>query len=252
MEEKMLQKTTNQTEVMNPQDQILGFEESKNEDTLLARVKVVNALSPERKDKTAEEGDIIISLTGEHIGPDDRFIPVKQYYSNIEWNPDRNSENRILCRSFDGKIGVSSDGTTLSCAACKRNQFDNSKTGKEAQPKCTAYMNFLGFFTNNPAPVVLSFSKTNYNEGKKMLSIAKSLMKSLFSYTYKLESKLVSKNNNEWYIIVPKLSDPTPEPLKEIAMEIYRAYEKMLVKADYEETVYENNTPVNEELANEI
>jgi len=252
MSENTLQETTNKTEVVNPQEQILGFEESRPEDTLLARVKVVNALSPERKDKTADEGDIILSLTGEHIGPDDRFIPIKQYYSNIEWNPDRSSENRILCRSFDGKIGVCSDGTTLSCASCKKNQFDNSKVGKEAQPTCTAYMNFLGFFSDNPAPLVLSFSRTNYNEGKKMLSIAKSLMKSLFSYTYKLESKLVSKNNNEWYIIVPKLSEATSEPLKAVAMDVYKAYEKMIVKADYEETVYGDNTKVSEELANEI
>ena len=159
-----------------------GFEETNAKDIIIPRIKVINALSPERLDGEAVEGDVINSLTKESI-KGERFVPIKQYYSNIQWNPERNAELRIFCRSFDGRIG--NDGTgVLTCAACKKNMFDNTKTGREAQPLCTAYLNFLGFFEGNPMPVVLSFAKTNYNEGKKLLSIARSMRCAVWSYAY--------------------------------------------------------------------
>ena len=167
-----------------------GFEEANAEDIVIPRIKVINALSPERQDGVAEEGDILNSLTQENV-KGLRFIPIKQYYSNIEWNPDRNAELRIFCRSYDGRIGRNDEGS-CSCAQCGKNKFDNSKTGKDAQPRCTAYMNFLGFFEGNPMPVVLSFARTNYNEGKKLLSIAKSMRQSIWNFAYTLDSRLVT------------------------------------------------------------
>ena len=231
---------------------ILGFEDAKDGDAIIPRLKVIQALSPERVAKEAEEGDILNSLTQESYTPDDRFIPVKQYYTNIEWNPDRDADERIFCRSFDGRIGVSSDGETHSCAACTKNQFDNTKTGKDAQPLCTNYMNFLGFFSGTPMPVVLSFARTNYNEGKKMLSIAKSLMKSIWCYTYSLSAKAISKGKNSWFILVPKLAEPTSEEDQQHAKRIFELYAKSeAMKVDYEEARF-GKTQDTTELETEI
>ena len=131
-----------------------GFEETDSKDIVIPRIKVINALSPERIDGKNEEGDLINSLTGEDV-KGKRFIPVKQYYSNIYWNPDRDAEPRMFCRSFDGRVGQNDDGVCV-CSQCRKNQFDNTKTGKDAQPQCTSYLNFLGFFEDSPMPVVLS------------------------------------------------------------------------------------------------
>src|SRR5699024_167490 len=91
-----------------------GFEEANAEDIVIPRIKVINALSPERQDGVADEGDILNSLTQENV-KGLRFIPIKQYYSNIEWNPDRSAELRIFCRSYDGRIGRNDEGS-CSCA----------------------------------------------------------------------------------------------------------------------------------------
>jgi len=217
-----------------------GFEETKSEDILIPRVKVINALSPERIEGTANEGDILNSLTKEALNGK-RFIPIKQYYSNIEWNPDRNADTRIFCRSSDGRIGF--NGTnTLVCANCKRNQFDNTKTGKDSQPKCTAYLNFLGFFEGSPMPVILSFAKTNYNEGKKMLSIAKSLRASLWNYAYTLSSKKITKDRNTWYIITPMMAGDTDIATRTLAFELYKAYDIASLAVDYEDAAPKDNT----------
>lgn len=212
---------------------ILGFEEAHSDDVIVPRIKVVNALSPERLDGDAQEGDVIDSLSGESV-KGKRFIPVKVYYSNINWNPDRNDEeNRIFCRSFDGVTGTDTEGMCQQCRQCGKTQFDNSKTGKEAQPQCTAYINFLGFFAGEYMPVVLSFARTNYNEGKKMLSIAKSLRKSIWSYQYLIDSKQITKGKNKWYNICVQLSEATSEEDKAIAADIYKQYNEQLIKADY-------------------
>jgi hypothetical protein len=221
---------------------IYGFKETKQEDIIVPRIKVINALSPERQDRIAEEGDILNSLTQEKLNGK-RFIPVKQYYSNIEWNPDRNAELRMFCRSFDGHIGIYGDGTKA-CETCKRNQFDNTKTGKEAQPPCTSYLNFLGFFEDDPMPVVLSFAKTNYNEGKKMLSIAKSMRKPLWAYGYILDGKEVAKDKNRWFIITTRMTGATSQELQDFAFNLYQAYQNTTVSTDYEDTGYSGDDGV--------
>jgi hypothetical protein len=158
-----LANTNTNTELSSQvEEQVYGFEDSNSSDIVIPRIKVINALSPERQDGLAEEGDVINSLTKDSVA-NKRFIPIKQYYSKIEWNADRDADQRILCFSRDGKVGTDSDNTQHSCASCKKCQFDNTKTGKDAQPLCTSYMNFLGFFEVDPMPVVLSFAKTNYN-----------------------------------------------------------------------------------------
>lgn len=238
------------------EEQVYGFEDSNSSDIVIPRIKVINALSPERQDGLAEEGDVINSLTKDSVA-NKRFIPIKQYYSKIEWNADRDADQRILCFSRDGKVGADGDSTQHSCASCKKCQFDNTKTGKDAQPLCTSYMNFLGFFEGDPMPVVLSFAKTNYNEGKKMLSIARSLRCNIWDYAYTLTGKKVSKGRNTWYIIESKLSDATSAENRKLAKELYDVYASIAISADYEDvaTLDSNNAaniPVDAEVAAEI
>lgn len=242
--EKDLTTEVKTTAVGAAKQPVYGFEETKSTDILIPRIKVINALSPERVDGIAAEGDILNSLTGENMAGR-LFVPIKQYYSNICWNPDRNSEQRIFCRSMDGHIGEGDDGV-LACETCKKNQFDNTKTGKASQPTCTAYLNFLGFFRDDPMPVVLSFARTNYNDGKKLLSIAKSMRCSIWNYAYKIFSKKVTKDRNTWYIMVPSMSGQTTEDERMLALEVYNVYKTALdIKADYEDTTYTDTDDAN-------
>ena len=217
----------------NNSNKFLGLENAKTEDIVIPRIKVINALSPERVDGIAEEGAVLNTLTQEPIG-DRVFIPIKQYYTNIEWNPDRGAEQRMLCRSFDGRTGNCDDGIRM-CDACGGTRFDNTKTGKAAQPTCTAYINFLGFFAGEPMPVVLSFAKTNYNEGKKLLSIAKSMRCSIWNYGYKIGSKQMTKDRNKWFNLTIAMAGPTSEEDRALAFELYKVYDSLAVNTDYEE-----------------
>lgn len=228
------------TEDLN--DMPLGFEDADIEDIVIPRIKVINALSPERQDGVADEGAILNSLTKDVILPEHRFVPLKVTYTNIDWVP-RDEGEGIQCRSLNGKIGQNNTtGETLVCSRCRRNEFDNTKQGKAAQPKCTKYINFLGFFEHDMMPVVLSFSRTNYNEGKKLLSIAKSLRDNMFNHAYSIVGKLQTKDKNRWYNIATNLVGDTSEDIRIFAKDIYHSLAEQELKLDLENTNYSSQT----------
>lgn len=221
----------------------MGFEDEDAGDMIVPRIKVIQSLSPERKDKIADEGDIINSLTKEKLNGK-VFVPVFKFNSNIEWR-DRSEGGGLLCMARDGKNGEKSDGTRLLCAACKRCEFDNSKQGKEAMPKCTKYINFFGFFAGECSPIILSFARTNYNEGRKLYSLAKVTMQNMWNYGYTLEEKQLSKNGNEWFIITATPQGPTSDADREFGMQLYSAYRNSMstLAFDLSEETTDTATP---------
>lgn len=232
---EMIQKETDELALQNGAP--MGFEDEDTGDVIIPRVKVVQTLSPERKDKIANEGDIINSLTKEKLNGK-IFIPVFKFNNNVWWK-DRSEGGGIKCIARDGRVGSLSDGTTLMCAQCRRCEFDNSKQGKEALPTCTKYINFFGFFAGERMPIILSFSKTCYNEGKKLYSLAKVTMQNMWNYGYTMTEKLMAKGGNEWYVPIMTAAGPTSEEDREFALALFKAYRNNMndVAYDMEEQV---------------
>jgi len=214
------------------QEQPMGFEYEEQGDMIIPRVKVMQTLSPEVRERTAEEGDIINSLTGDKLN-DKVFVPVFKFNNHILWR-DRSEGGGILCMARDGKHGVESDGTQLICAVCRKCEFDNTKTGKEALPTCTKYINFFGFFEGERLPIIMSFSKTNYNEGKKLYSLAKVSMQNMWNNGYTVVSKKQAKAGNEWFIMAVTPHGPTSEEDREFGLNMYQMYRNSLNSMNYD------------------
>ena len=229
-----LVKKENQAMIDSMDGAPLGFEDDNEDDMIIPRIKVVNALSPERKDKLADEGDIINSLTVEKLNGK-VFIPVFKFNSNIEWK-DRADGGGIHCHAKDGKRGFESDGTSKMCAQCRRNEFDNSKTGREAIPKCTKYINFFGFIQGERMPIILSFSKTSYNEGRKLYSLARVSMQNMWNHGYTLDSKLMAKGGNEWYNIVVTAAGATSDEDRAFGTELFKSFRHSDLVYDLDDT----------------
>ena len=210
----------------------LGIEDEETNDVIIPRVKVVQTLSPERKEKIAEEGDIINSLTKEKLNGK-KFIPVFKFNNNVWWK-DRSEGGGIQCIARDGRVGEASDGANIVCSQCRRCEFDNTKQGKEAIPTCTKYINFFGFFEGERMPIILSFSKTSYNEGKKLYSLAKVTMQNMWNYCYELKEKLMAKGNNEWYVPVMTSAGPTSAEDREFALALFKAHRNELQNMAYD------------------
>lgn len=212
----------------------MGFEDENEGDMIIPRVKVINALSPECKDREADEGDILNSLTKEKLN-EAVFVPVFKFNSNILWRP-RNEGGGIMCHARDGKSAVQTDGAALVCHVCRKNEFDNSKQGREAIPTCTKYINFFGFITGERIPMILSFAKTNFSEGKKLYSLAKVTMQNMWHYGYKLDSKKMAKNGNEWYNIVVAANGAVSDDDKVFGAQLYNSFRRAELNVDLEDT----------------
>ena len=220
-------------ELVEQTDVPMGFEDEEKGDMIIPRVKVIQTLSPERKDKVAEEGEIINSLTKDKLNGK-IFIPVFKFNNNIDWK-DRSEGGGILCIAREGKTGIMSDGTVLICAQCRRNEFDNTKQGKESHPKCTKYINFFGFFEGERIPTILSFAKTNYNEGKKIYSLAKVTMQNMWHFGYTLSSKLLTKGGNEWYVIVASPAGASSAEDRAFGMMLYQNFRNSALTYDMDD-----------------
>lgn len=210
----------------------MGFEDEEVGDFIIPRVKVVQTLSPERKDKIADEGDILNSLTKERLNGK-VFIPVFKFNNNVWWR-ERSEGGGIQCMARDGRVGHTSDDQTRMCMQCRLCEFDNTKQGRDALPKCTKYINFFGFFAGERAPIILSFSKTSYNEGKKLYSLAKVTMQNMWNYGYTLSEKLMAKGNNEWYVPVMTAAGPTSDEDRAFALELFKGYRNTLQNMNYD------------------
>ena len=219
----------------------LGFDDDDADDMIIPRVKIIQLLSPERKNGEANEGDIINSLTKEKLNGK-KFIPVFKFNNNILW-ADRSNGGGILCMARDGKVGVPTDGSeSKMCAKCRKCEFDNTKQGREAIPTCTKFINFFGFFEGERMPIILSFGKTNYNEGKKMYSLAKVTMQNIWNHAYELNDKTMAKNGNEWSIIAINAAGVTSDEDREFAMGLFKQFRGTILNYDLSEGTADEET----------
>lgn len=199
----------------------MGFEDEDDGDLIVPRVKIIQSLSPERKDKIADEGDIINSLTKDKYNGK-VFIPVFKFNNIILWR-DRADGGGIAAFSNDNKVMVPSDGTATYPVG-RLADFDNSKQGKDAIPTHVRYMNFFGFFEDENVPVILSFSKTNYAEGKKLYSLAKVSMQNMWHQGYILNNKEMSKAGNDWHNIAVSPAGQTTDEQREHGLALFHAF----------------------------
>lgn len=213
-------------------DMPMGFEDEDAGDVIIPRVKVCQTLSPEVRAREANEGDIINSLTKEKLNGK-VFIPVFKFNNNVWWK-DRSEGGGIKCMARDGRMGSMSDGTTIMCSHCRRCEFDNTKQGKEALPTCTKYINFFGFFAGERMPIILSFSKTCYNEGKKLYSLAKVTMQNMWNFGYAMTEKKMAKGGNEWFVPVMTAAGPTDEADRTFALNLFKMYRDNMANVAYD------------------
>lgn len=221
MSKELEEKKDETTELVDQKEGPLGFDDEDEDDLIIPRVKVIQSLSPERKDKEADEGDIINSLTKEKLNGK-VFIPVYKFNTIIKWK-DRSEGGGIEAIARDGKTCIPTDGgKPYACAHLA--EFDNTKQGRDAIPTHTKYINFFGFFEGEHMPIILDFSKTNYNEGKRLYSLAKVTMQNMWNHGYALNEKIMSKAGNEWYVLATSPNGPTSEEDRAFARMLYENF----------------------------
>lgn len=142
-----------------------------SEDLPMARLSICQDLTPHRKKNVMgqpnekyiaglEPGQLFIGSSKRIVGDAARFVVLHFWRSN-RWFDD----GKIKCRAEEG-VGCSLNGGK----ACCNNSWDNTKSGKEAKPKCTEYMNYAIRLLESGEYAVLSFKSTGLKVAKEQLN----------------------------------------------------------------------------------
>jgi hypothetical protein len=185
-----------------------GFESGVDQqDLIIPRAKLIQALSPEMQEGVAgiKIGSIINSLTQEVLP--EEFIPVFSFKNYIRFNPRSKDDPNFDSEYEPGAIiWRSADPSD----AQVREQTKFGPNGEK--PVAVTFLNFFSFFPGVPMPVIVSFSKTSYRTGKQLLSLGRFCGGDMFSRKYRLTSQMDTNDIGTYAVLrVAPIGDVVPE-----------------------------------------
>jgi|GEM_PF-1007017 len=181
-----------------------GFEEdAEQEDLIIPRAKLLQALSPEVEEdpKRFQAGMIINSLTKETFPLDNDgrivFVPILKKTNWIRFNP-RDKKSADFDPAFETGAIIWRSTDLLD----PRVQEDGKFGANGEPPKATKFLNFLAHIPGTFIPVLISFSKTSFKAGKELLSLTQfSQERDMFAWTYTLRSKKETGDNGAYFVL---------------------------------------------------
>lgn len=195
-----------------------GLAPIEEEDRILPRLKLLQALSPEVLDKKGSPGEFVNSISGENFGSEVSFIPLFWRKSRILWIP-REDGGGIRCRSFDGRTSSAGEN----CLSCE-NRLWKTEGKERIQPECVSFINLITLVQGNP--VAISFGKTSYSAGKKFINLVTLKGVDIFSFLYTLISQETTTEKGRFYIM--RIDDPLKKPGDEILGKAEAFFERLM------------------------
>ena len=208
------------TDVVVPQSRGVGSNVG-NEDLLLPRVELTQALSPSVVAGDVTAGNLVNSVTKEEIGKEVEIIPIILEKNWIRWIP-REEGGGMLWKSSD--------------PADPRVIAESQWGANGEKPLATVYMNYLCILAGETMPIVVSFSVTSLTAGKQIFTVAKTYGGDLFSRKYKLSAKLKTNSRGSFYILDIKDGGKCDEADFTVAETLYNSFSKKDMNFEAENT----------------
>ncbi|MCH7590717.1 hypothetical protein IIB34_06740 [PVC group bacterium] len=180
-----------------------GFEEGVDqEELIIPRAKLLQALSPELEDNPELKAGVIInSVTGEVLPS--VFVPVFKFTQFIRFNPRESKAPGFNPDFGPGALVWRTNDPNDPRVIAETKFSDNGE-----KPLATRFLNFFSYFEGCEMPVIISFSNTSFKAGKRLMSLAKFRGGDMFSKQYELASKKESNDKGTFYTLTVK---PTGE-----------------------------------------
>lgn len=173
-----------------------GFEEPTDQrDILIPRCKLLQAVSMEVQDglEGCRPGILVNSLTKEVLS--DVFIPIFKFSEYMKFNPRKESDEGYDPAYEKGAlIWRTTDPNDPRVAECEFGA-DGSK------PTAMKLMNFLAYFPGTEMPVVISFNKSSYGAGRKLISLCQFQGGDMFSRKYRLLVKQKEVDGTKFFVL---------------------------------------------------
>jgi len=195
-----------------------GFEEGINKEELeIPRAKLLQALSPEVQDDGLAQGLIINSMT--KVALPEVFVPIFKFTNWIRFNPRSDKDP-----AYDSAFGPG-DIIWRSSDPNDPKVIEEGKFGDDGStPLATKFLNFFSYFAGCDMPVVISFSKTSFRAGKRLLSLAAFKGGDMFAHAYRLNAKKVDNDKGKYYVLEVAPSGPAPDEDKRVCEDWYETF----------------------------
>lgn len=185
-----------------------GFEGGVDqEDLIIPRAKLIQALSPELAEGVdgIKIGSIINSLTKEVLAQD--FIPIFTFKNFIRFNP-RSKDDPNFDSDYEPGAVIWKSVDPMDPRVKEQTKFG----ANGEKPIAVTFINFFSYFPGVSMPIIVSFSKTSYKAGKNLLSLAKFCGGDMFSRKYKLVSQMETNDVATYAVLkVKPVGAVTPE-----------------------------------------
>ena len=181
------------TQVVAPK----GFDNFDMDDLIVPRVRLLQALSEAVSAGSGRPGEFQDSLTGETIGTSLEVVLLN--YKN----------GAVYFKAGEGMVCKSNDGINNTkgqpCNACPFNEFWGAFHEDGTPPACSGSKEFLivkrESLKETPYPMLLSFIKSSYPMGKKLISMARLTGEDIYARSYVISSKQTKNNKGTFSVM---------------------------------------------------
>jgi len=187
-----------------------GLEDADSSELLIPRIELLQSMSPTVQQGLGQAGTLVNQISKTKL-PTDIFIPIAMHKKYIKWIP-RGEGGGVEYQTSD-----SQDPRVIK----------DTKWGAGGQkPSCTAYLNFLVLLEGSTLPIMLSFSMTSYQAGRKLLTMAKMTGKDIWANKYKLHSVNKTNQFGTFFIFDVKEAGITEAREQRICEQLYDTFSK--------------------------
>jgi len=224
------------TAIATPSHAPLGFDDIDMDDLIIPRLRLLQALSEAVTSEKGKSGQFQNSLTEEVFDGPLEFIPLMFKNGAVYFQPGEG----LKCKSVDGVTSINGDR----CAECPFNEYWK-KWKDDKPPQCAGTKEFTiaqRSTITDAAPniMVLTFMKTSFGLGKKLISMARLTGQDLFANSYSLESIKTKNDKGTFFNFGLAKGNPLDQKEYDAAMHWYKTLNQMEVKV-HEEPVKNND-----------
>jgi len=182
-----------------------GFEDMEIEDLIIPYAKLTQPLSPEvqEEDSSIKAGAILNSLTSYSYKKPLKFIPLMFRKRRIKWFP-RETGGGMECASIDAKRPDVGSLLAPKCSVCEWAQWSRSENEENVPPDCNLFYVFpsivLGLPDQDNKLIAISFGRTNFQTGKRLVNIARMGGGDIFTRPYQLTTKKETNDKGTYWV----------------------------------------------------
>lgn len=207
-----------QETALSTQTAPVGFDNFEMDDLIIPRIRLLQALSQAVSDGKGKMGDIQDSLTEENLGQSIEIVLLNFKNSAVMFK----TGEGLVCKSNDGIIGK--DG--IECIHCPFGEYHGKFHDDGRPPACAATKEFLvvkrSSLSESPYPMLLSFLKTSYPLGKRLISMARLTGEDIYNYSYILSSGIDKNKKGTFATFKISKKDKLSQEEAQAAANVYR------------------------------